>query len=246
MKDLVFRGGQGKIIMDLCNGYDMQNSKNIDRPTLLTAFWQVLSGLSHLHGQGIVHRNIKPENILIEHDSNHWPMIQRFVIADFGSAALVPADGKLPTSFCGGTVYLAPECYPDMSLGHGFSCDVWSLGVILVDWIADLPTQPQFPTPRSDTGQISPEKWQLWSHECCSRLTQRIGTIGDSRIRDLLTHMVTRQVCDRWSAQECLTSCFNLWKARECDGTVMSREDFNEPPPEGDEFNGWLTRALES
>lgn len=245
MRDLVFRGGQGKIIMDLYNGCDMQKSSNFDRPTLLTAFWQVLSGLSHLHGQGIVHRNIKPENILVQQDSNHWPLpsVQRFVIADFGSAALVPTDGKLPTSFCGGTVYLAPECYPEMSLGHGFSCDIWSLGVILLVWIAGLPRQPQLPIPRSDTGLISPERWQLWSHEWCSRLTQKISDMGDSWIKKLLTHMVARQVCDRWSAQECLTDGFGQWKARECDGTVMSVEDMNEPLPPGNE---WLIRALES
>ncbi|KAH9857425.1 kinase-like domain-containing protein, partial [Lenzites betulinus] len=74
----------------------------------------------------IVHQDIKPHNILIDHDG-------RAVLSDFGLAALVPP-GEYNTwreySEAGTPAYMAPEILlrDHATSGHGAAVDVWSLG----------------------------------------------------------------------------------------------------------------------
>jgi serine/threonine protein kinase len=87
----------------------------------------VLAGVSHLHGLGLCHGDIKPHNILIAKDA--------LKLTDFGSSFL-PDDLYAKTRENGGTVlYSAPEVVGTSLRGRGgdqrFSADVYSLGVLL-------------------------------------------------------------------------------------------------------------------
>ncbi len=78
------------------------------------------AALAHLHGVGVVHRDVKPENLVIGADG-----LPRLV--DFGSARVLgPTDRS--TSLAGTVPYLSPEML--CRAGHSHSTDWWSLGVL--------------------------------------------------------------------------------------------------------------------
>lgn len=92
-------------------------------PVAKRYFSQILSGLSYLHRSNIVHRDIKPHNIMIT-------VGDTCKLADFGfSKALSSADDPL-TTFCGSPPYAAPELFKDAEYS-GASVDIWALGVML-------------------------------------------------------------------------------------------------------------------
>merc|ERR1719223_391967 len=90
-------------------------------------FIQVTRGLRYLHEQGIVHRDVKPENLLV----NHEDMLK---IADFGSCSFSSVERY---TFCGTLDYLAPEMF--QGKGHDHTLDIWSLGVLLYEMIVGRP-----------------------------------------------------------------------------------------------------------
>lgn len=82
---------------------------------------QMLLGITHCHRSGIVHRDVKPDNFLVERSS------QTVKLGDFGLSAALPKYGKLQGAF--GT---APFMCPEMLTGQPYDgkADVWSFAVI--------------------------------------------------------------------------------------------------------------------
>ncbi|EDQ84930.1 uncharacterized protein MONBRDRAFT_34468 [Monosiga brevicollis MX1] len=90
-------------------------------------FRQIVSALQYCHARGIVHRDLKAENLLLDKDL-------QIKIADFGFANMYEPDQKLNT-FCGSPPYAAPELFQGREY-TGPEVDVWSCGVILFTLIS--------------------------------------------------------------------------------------------------------------
>ena len=111
----------------------------LDRLLLCTTFsesrasyimHQILMGLSNLHGERIVHRDLKLENILL---TSTDPSILDIKIADFGFAKKIKL-GEKEELQCGTPIYMAPEVFhpneEEKEPGYEFEVDIWSAGVI--------------------------------------------------------------------------------------------------------------------
>ena len=96
---------------------------------------QLLSGLQHCHERGILHRDIKGSNLLIDKNG----MLK---IADFGLANYFSPKGKHPlTSRVVTLWYRAPELLLG-STDYGAGIDLWSAGCLLAEMFAGRPIMP--------------------------------------------------------------------------------------------------------
>ena len=96
----------------------------------------VLNGLTYLHGRRIIHRDVKPSNILLTREG-------QVRLCDFGVSGDTSTQGEAAT-FIGTSYYMAPERITGQS--YTITSDVWSLGVTLLEV-----AQHRFPFPADGT-----------------------------------------------------------------------------------------------
>jgi len=90
---------------------------------------EILLGLEYLHNLGVIYRDLKPENVLMDEDGH-------ICITDFGMAKQLKK-GELTYSFVGTPEYLAPEIV--RGEGHGQPADWWALGILAYEMLVGLP-----------------------------------------------------------------------------------------------------------
>ncbi|GAB0201890.1 mitogen-activated protein kinase kinase kinase kinase 1 [Grus japonensis] len=123
------------ICMELCGGGSLQDIYHVtgplSEPQIAYVCRETLEGLSYLHSQGKIHRDIKGANILIN-DSGEVKL------ADFGIAAQISATFARRMSFIGTPYWMAPEVAAvELKGGYNELCDVWSVGITAVE-LAEL------------------------------------------------------------------------------------------------------------
>ncbi|CAI5475029.1 unnamed protein product [Closterium sp. Yama58-4] len=118
------------LVMDLCDSGDLYDEVvrrgRLPEKESALLFRQIASALAFCHARGVMHRDMKPENILLhkQEDASNRLTVK---LADFGLAIPLSA-GETTRGISGSTFYMAPEV---LSGEYGHSADVWSLGVLL-------------------------------------------------------------------------------------------------------------------
>eukprot|EP00271_Cylindrocystis_brebissonii_P010914 TRINITY_DN273_c0_g1_i1.p1 TRINITY_DN273_c0_g1~~TRINITY_DN273_c0_g1_i1.p1 ORF type:complete len:808 (-),score=166.77 TRINITY_DN273_c0_g1_i1:1054-3477(-) len=122
------------MILDLCTGGDLfdylTENRWLKEKDIAKMFWQAASALHHCHSHGVVHRDVKPENMLVastvkDEDGRRRPILK---LADFGLAVRLQS-GQKAVGLAGSPAYVAPEIIKGKP--YGFEVDMWSLGVAL-------------------------------------------------------------------------------------------------------------------
>jgi serine/threonine protein kinase len=119
------------IVMEYCNSGDMRNilvGKPIKEVYVKFYFKQLVSGLKYLYDKKILHRDIKPRNILLSDNK------KTLKIADFGFAkqSVIYSQDFMYDTICGSPLYMAPEI---MSKAYNNQTDLWSVGMILYEML---------------------------------------------------------------------------------------------------------------
>ncbi len=128
--------GQHYMVMPLLEGRPLSEYLTDRLPPDRVAAWgiQLLRGIAHAHRQGIIHRDIKPDNVIVTLDEDGQPLLK---IVDFGLAKL-RADlaglgsnsNTTMTGLMAGTpAYMAPE--QALGLGCDERSDIYSIGMVL-------------------------------------------------------------------------------------------------------------------
>ena len=125
--------------MELVKGVpltDYCDARRLGLPRRLQLFRQVCSAVQHAHQKGVIHRDLKPTNILVEdHDGTPVPKVIDFGLAK-AIGGLQLGDQSLHTAFgslTGTPLYMAPEQATFNPLDVDTRADIYALGVILYE-----------------------------------------------------------------------------------------------------------------
>lgn len=95
--------------------------------------YQLVRALAHIHGMGICHRDLKPQNVLVN------PSSGELVLCDFGASKVL--DRAKSTAYIASRFYRAPECILENE-GYTTAIDIWALGCVIAEMVLLRPLFP--------------------------------------------------------------------------------------------------------
>ncbi|KAL4424298.1 hypothetical protein ABPG75_001599 [Micractinium tetrahymenae] len=138
MKEYFEENNKVYLIMEMLSGGELLDAVldtgHYSEADARSCFLQIIRAIQYLHSRGIVHRDLKLENLLLVKKKD----ISHIKIADFGLARRYAGPGAL-TTICGTPQYVAPEIIKGGPARYGPECDLWSAGIILFILLGGYP-----------------------------------------------------------------------------------------------------------
>ncbi|XP_055494911.1 serine/threonine-protein kinase PAK 5 isoform X1 [Leucoraja erinacea] len=179
------------VVMEFLEGgalTDIVTHTRMNEEQIATVCLSVLKALAYLHSQGVIHRDIKSDSILLTSDG-------RIKLSDFGFCAQVSKEVPRRKSLVGTPYWMAPEVIS--RLPYGTEVDIWSLGVMVIEMVDGEPpyfNEPPLQAMRRIRDNLPPRLKDM--HKASSVL------------RGFLDSMSVRDPLQRASAQELLKHPF--------------------------------------
>jgi TPR repeat protein len=126
-------------VMELANAGDLKDfaRANPGSPLLYKLLKEVLMGLEYLHSKGIIHRDLKAQNILLVKQDGQLTA----KISDFGISKDTASGGQSSSMMVGTIEYMAPEQFSPAKYGIdgkiGSNLDLWSFGIMVHELLTD-------------------------------------------------------------------------------------------------------------
>jgi serine/threonine-protein kinase PpkA len=164
---------EGTLAQQIERGLTLQRSLDIIK--------LIAEALAYAHKRGIIHRDIKPQNILFRQDGTP-------VLSDFGIAKIVDADTQLtaPGLTIGSPVYMSPEQVTGQKLDS--RSDLYSLGIVFYEMLTQKP-----PYRADDIISVA-------MMHCTQPVPQL--PVGFSRIQPVLQKLLAKKPADRFQSAE--------------------------------------------
>jgi fused len=120
------------VVQEFAKGdlYHLLSRGSLGEPRTQKITFDLVAALYYLHSKRILHRDLKPQNILLDKDLNAK-------LCDFGLARSMTMGTHVLTSIKGTPLYMAPELLEGKPYDH--EADLWSLGCIVYEMLAGEP-----------------------------------------------------------------------------------------------------------
>lgn len=180
------------LVFELIEGRDLlrvtMEKKGFDESVAKILFSKMINTLSDIHGRGVIHHDLKLENILYC-EKNQEPYI-----IDFGLSTLLNEGTDLCYGDPGSYEYIAPEKIFRKTTGYdGFKSDIWSLGVILYAMVF-----AKFPWSKTDRTNFIKEKLSHPPFELREHQRKKIS----AKLSDLMFNMLETDPSKRISLEQ--------------------------------------------
>ncbi|CAN4103993.1 unnamed protein product [Withania somnifera] len=174
---------------------------SLDESLIKSYAQQILQGLDYLHSVGIVHCDIKGQNILLGHDGN-------IKIADLGCGKLLGDEKNTNSGFFGTPAFMAPEVARGEE--QQFAADIWGFGCTVIEMATGLPPWTEIKDPVSALYRIG------YSGD----LPQLPNNLSNDA-REFLSKCLIKDPEERWTAKQLLRHPYlqyvesNSWEVEE-------------------------------
>ncbi|OMJ85962.1 hypothetical protein SteCoe_12594 [Stentor coeruleus] len=131
--EVIYEREKSYLVFEYVESTVMRCSKNLDIDEFKKIVYQLLMALNHCHEQNVIHRDVKPDNVLLSSKG----VVK---LCDFGFAKVFKANQKL-TEYVSTRWYRAPELLEGGG-NYSYPVDVWSVGCLCAELLTGKPLFP--------------------------------------------------------------------------------------------------------